>query len=536
MVFDSALSEWRCLLGEAHCIVKAEAIRAYSSSVCGSERRIPCVLRPGSTEDVQGVVEIANRCGVPVYPFSIGCNWGMGSRLPAQDNCALLDLSRMNRILEINPAGFYARIEPGVSQRQLYQALNGRNLPLMFNVTGSSGDTSIIGNALDRGVGYFSSRAESLSGMEVVLGNGRVIRTGFAHYPQARTAAIYRHGVGPSLDGLFAQSNFGVVTSAYFELMPKPSDHMAVIAKIDDERKLPSLIDALADLRRQDSIRTVAHVGNKARSEVTLAPLVWEQLRRCGFEDGAELRRLAVKMLQREGFGPWSAVVGVLGTPAQLRVARREIKAHLRGIASTVFLNDRAVALARSLAGALDWIPLVRRKRVMLESVMPLYEITKGIPTDAPLKSVYWPAGDYQSMDEPNPDLSGSGMIYCLPILPIDGDTVARVMGRTSDLFAQYGFDAYITVNLMDSRAMECVVSLGCDRSNRERMDSARRCIDEMEAEYVREGYIPYRVGIDSARSIAQPQNPFWQTVAELKHALDPNGIMAPGKYGIAAE
>jgi hypothetical protein len=45
--------------------------------------------------------------------------------------------------------------------------------------------------------------------MEVVLGTGEVLRTGFGQYPQARTTHLYPYGIGPYLDGLFTQSNFG---------------------------------------------------------------------------------------------------------------------------------------------------------------------------------------------------------------------------------------------------------------------------------------------------------------------------------------
>ena len=74
--------------------------------------------------------------------------------------------------------------------------------------------------------------------VHVVLGNGESIRTGFGHYENAQTKNLYSHGVGPSLNGLFPQGNFGIVTSACIDLMPKPEEHMAAIVKIDSEEKL----------------------------------------------------------------------------------------------------------------------------------------------------------------------------------------------------------------------------------------------------------------------------------------------------------
>jgi 4-cresol dehydrogenase (hydroxylating) len=528
---EKAVAAWEAVVGAEH-LYTGERLAPLLDSVCGLTREVPCLLRPGSTAEVQQIVEIANRFKVPVYPVSCGRNWGMGSRLPIRDGCAIIDLCRMNRILEVNPQHHYAVIEPGVTQRQLYEYIQQHRLPLMINVTGSTADTSLIGNSMDRGVGYFYSRAENLSNLEVVLGNGKILRTGFGHFEQAQTANIYRYGVGPWLDGLFAQGNFGIVTRATFDLMPARPAHLAAIMKIDNPAKLPEFIDRLARLKHDGVIETVVHVGNQTRSEITLAPLVYDQLIARGGKPGPELKARAKALLAKEGFGPWSAIAGVLGTPARLKSARKDIRKALKGVAQTVFLNDFLVQTADRISAPLRSIPFVRNKRVLLHAIQPLYEITKGVPTDAPVKSTYWPVGDDYALNELNPDRSRSGLLYCLPILPIDGTTVAQVMKETEEHFRRHGFDAAITVNLMDSKAMECVVSLCFARDDAEQKAAAHRCIQEMEKHYVQAGWPPYRLGIDSMHQVLTRDN-FWDTPADLKQVLDPEKIMAPGNYSL---
>ena len=56
--------------------------------------------------------------------------------------------------------------------------------------------------------------------MEIVLANGEVLRTGFGHFGTAKAANVYKYGVGPYIDGLFTQSNFGIVTKIGVWLMP----------------------------------------------------------------------------------------------------------------------------------------------------------------------------------------------------------------------------------------------------------------------------------------------------------------------------
>jgi 4-cresol dehydrogenase (hydroxylating) len=526
-----ALEAWRQDLGGEAVRADADFLEHYAQSTCATKRHIVAVLMPGSLEDVQKIVTIANTHKVPLYPISCGKQWGMGSRLPVRDGAAIVDLGRMNRIIEVSAQYHYAVVEPGVTQKQLLDYIRAHRLPLMLNVTGSTSDTSLIGNAMDRGVGYFDSRAHGISSMQVVLGNGETIETGFGHYENARTRNLYRYGIGPSLDGLFPQGNFGIVTSACIDLMPMPDEHMAAIIKIDTEDKLPQLINALVRLRSRSVFQTVTHVGNRERSYITLAPLLYEQLVQAGEPAGEATRARAVRMLEKSGFGPWSAAIGILGTRAQLRLAKREIRRAMRGFAKTMFLNDSLIRKAKAAGSALSFIPAVHRQLMMLKAVEPVYGYTRGEATDKSIKSVFWPAGDYEHLNELNPDHSHSGTLYCLPIIPADGDTVLDVTRDTCATFERYGFKAAITVNLMDTKAMEGVVSLAFDRREAAQAEEAHACIQEMEARYLEQGYPPYRVGINSMHRIIHEGDAFWKTVCRLKDVLDPNHIIAPGRY-----
>jgi 4-cresol dehydrogenase (hydroxylating) len=528
-----AVEAWRRDIGADAVVAGGEALAGFTHSTCGSAREVIALLRPASLDEVQKIVATANAFRVPLYPVSCGKQWGMGSRLPVRDGAAIVELSRMNRIIEVSARYRYAVVEPGVTQRQLLDYIREKDLPLMLNVTGSTSDTSLIGNAMDRGVGYFASRAEGISNLQVVLGSGETIQTGFGHYANARTKNLYHHGIGPSLNGLFPQANFGIVTSACIDLMPRPEAHMAAIIKIDAEEKLPLLIDALAGLRSRGIFLSVAHIANRERSCMTLAPLLYEQLLEDGSSPGPETQEKALAMLQAAGFGPWSAAIGIVGTRAQLKLAKKEIRRSVGSFARTQFLNDALVRRAGAVGAALSFIPAVRRQWMMLRAVEPVYGFTRGDATDEALKAVYWAAGDLERLAEPDPDRSNSGVLYCLPIIPADGAVVADVVDDTRETFSRHGFEAAITVNLMDTRAMEGVVSLAFRRDDPDRVAGAHACIREMENRYMQLGFPPYRVGINSMDRVVHEDDPFWQTVREIKKALDPNGIIAPGRYNL---
>src|SRR5437868_1110072 len=125
-----ALNEWIRVLGREWVTTSKTDLRDAGTATFASDRVIPAILRPGTREEVQACVRIANRRGVALYPISSGKNWGYGSRVPAADHCALLDLSRMDRIVDFNEDLAYVTVEPGVRQRQLFEFLAFRKSKL----------------------------------------------------------------------------------------------------------------------------------------------------------------------------------------------------------------------------------------------------------------------------------------------------------------------------------------------------------------------------------------------------------------------
>lgn len=523
-----ALDAWARLLGAAHVQADEASCARYTANTLGVARRVAGILKPGTADEVRGVVEIANRFRVPLFPFSCGRNWGLGSRAPVRDGGCLVDLSRMNRIREVNERHRYAVVEPGVTQQQLHAYLRDRHLPLLINVVGSGLGTSMLGNALDRGIGYFASRAGTLSGLEVVLGNGTLLRTGFGHMDGSRLTHIYKHGVGPALDGLFYQSNFGIVTAAGVELLPAGDSRCSILAKIDDGAKLAELVDRFAELRRSETVRMITHIGNRVRTISTLAPLVYEQLGPSASREEAEA------LLREEGFGPWSAVASVSGTPAQVRLAVREVQGRLRGLANVSVLDDPRLARAGRILRSLSFLRGARRKAMVLQAVAPVYGLSNGVPTSEALKGVYWGAGlEPPREGELDPDASAAGLIYLAPLFPLEGGVAREMAARVEERAAAFGLEPAMTFNLMDERCLELVLSFSFRRDDRARVEAAHRCADELVGEFVARGFPPYRLPVHQMHHVVRAEDPFWQVARDLKRVLDPNGIIAPGRYSL---
>ena len=174
---EEALLAWRAVLGDQYVITDDARLAAANAATYATTQRAAGIIEPASVEDIQACLRIANQFHVSVYPISTGKNWGYGSRVPAQDGSVIMALHRMNGILELSEELAYVTVEPGVTMKQLYEFLIAKESRLMVPATGSAPTTSLIGNALERGlvVGPHSDRFGQTCGLEVVLPTGALV-------------------------------------------------------------------------------------------------------------------------------------------------------------------------------------------------------------------------------------------------------------------------------------------------------------------------------------------------------------------------
>src|SRR3989442_692214 len=93
---DSAFESWSQILGARHVEQRGDRVTAALQATFRLDRRIAGMIWPGTTAEVQECVKIAARHKVPIYPISRGKNWGLGSSLPAADDCVVMNLGQMN--------------------------------------------------------------------------------------------------------------------------------------------------------------------------------------------------------------------------------------------------------------------------------------------------------------------------------------------------------------------------------------------------------------------------------------------------------
>ncbi|MBN1239630.1 MAG: FAD-binding oxidoreductase [Gammaproteobacteria bacterium] len=256
--FDAAIAQLADVVGADWVFTDEETMDTYRDAYSPlrgeeEEKYASAAVAPTTVEEVRQIVRIANRYSIPLYTISTGRNLAYGGSAPVYSGSVVLDLKRMNRILEVDEDLAYALVEPGVSYFDLYRHIRERGVKLWIDCP-DPGWGSLIGNALERGAGRtplpYRDHFGAHCGMEVVLGNGDVLRTGMGALPEAGPNwQAFPYGAGPLADGLFAQSNYGIVTKMGFWLMPEPEASMTGAIRARRHDDIIPLVRMLAHLQ-----------------------------------------------------------------------------------------------------------------------------------------------------------------------------------------------------------------------------------------------------------------------------------------------
>ena len=527
------LAAMRAVVGSGRVRDDATTLERYGRSTAGCSTCPLAVVSPGSRAEVIALVDLARQHQAPIYPVSTGRNWGYGDACAVTDGQVLVELSRMNRIVEVDAELAYAVIEPGVTQQQLCDYLRKHKIDLWIDCTGAGPDTSFLGNILERGFGHspYGNRLQHIAGLQVVLASGEVLDTGFGHYPHARTTHLFPYGVGPFLDGLFTQSNFGVVTQVGIWLMPKAECVNHFICAVPRHADIGPVVDALRPLRLDGTLRSIVHIGNDLR--VISGGRVFP---RDQVADQASLPpALRGALRARAGAGAWTVSGALYGSAAQVAAARAALRRALRGTAATsTFLTERKLRGAAWMARLLGVCGGGQRLRAKVALGEALFAMNRGVPNGRFLAGAYWRRRGGLPATFPlqaNPAADHCGLLWVSPILPARGADVLALHALAAPIFGKYGFDLFVTFSMINERALGGVLTVAYDKEDPAEAERARQCYRALFDAVMKAGYIPYRVGIQSMAGLDPDGDVFWKVVSRIKRALDPDGIIAPGRY-----
>lgn len=474
----SLKSKLALIVGENFVSDGAAERYVYSQDITENQRHEPAlVVMPATVEEVQRIVLLANEELTPLVPYVTGQNVG-GLTIPQVDGAVIVDLKRMDRILDVDEEGMYMVVEPGVTFGHVRKFLDENHPSLRYAYPIAPPYTSVMANALLQGLCDLSTSrgamADFINGLEVVLPTGEITCIGsgimgddnwFGRYPL------------PDLVGLFSgwQGMTGIVTKIALKLWPKK--------------------------------KFVQHYALFTFGENETAEILKESVRTGIIDDAGCLSFPVVKMLMEMS----PPVMDFEGEPDYGSFVT------IRG--DTEIEVEENYKLLKALVNRYK----ERDNRLLL------------IPFDAIAKLIY--EGAHAWVDFPSdgfkPLTQFDGMswvgVYIHP--RYWGEALAG--GRR--IVEKYGFEEMIFLKPMDGMHYAEYKHILRFPKDKETLEKVRKCNEELLDHALELKAIPYKTPIWAAKKLHERADPeFLKLVKRIKKLLDPNGIMNPGRLSLS--
>jgi D-lactate dehydrogenase (cytochrome) len=219
---ESLVNQLQSILGAEHVSADLPTREFYSRDLSFRPYETAAVVvRPGNVDGLSAAVAAATAAGHAVVARGGGMSYTSGYT-PERRDTVLVDMRRMNRVLEINREDMYVVVECGCTWKNLFEALNplGLRTPYWGPLSGMYATVggALSQNSLFHGSGTERTVAESVLGLKVVLADGSVLTTGSGAHKTSN--AFWRH-FGPDVTGLFTADTgaFGVKAVAVLRLL-----------------------------------------------------------------------------------------------------------------------------------------------------------------------------------------------------------------------------------------------------------------------------------------------------------------------------
>ncbi len=516
------LDALRVIVGPSAMVSDPAELAVWCQDVYTAVEPCLALVQPAATEEVAAVVRAATAAGLSVVPRGGGMSYTSGY-LPDRRAAVMVELSRLDRIVELNLEDMFITVEAGCTWAAIREALKGSGVRTPYWGP-LSGLKSTVGGAASQnsfffGAGQHGTAADSIVALEVVLADGQVLHTGSA--AMSHGAPFFRHH-GPDLTGLFIGDTgaLGIKTRITLRLVPEPA-----------EKRFASFIvtDAAAHLR------AMAEISRRGLSSECFS-----------FDPFLQKQRMVRESLLRD----IQTLVSVVGAGASL------LKGLVEGAkvvaAGRKFLDEDGfsihVIIETDHPASAD---------ARLEHVRAIIAAAGGQETENTIPKVIYanPFGPPNSMIGPRgerwapvhvvvPHSAAVGVYQQLEALRAShaaeierhGVEIGYLFGTigcsaTNIEPVFYWRDALLPMHRLhvEARLLARMQSFNPDPEARALVDSLR---GEMQALFREAGGAHFQIGKSYPFKAAMRPEP-WALLTAIKNAVDPRRLMNPGSLGL---
>ena len=328
-----------------------------------------------------------------------------------------------------------------------------------------------------------------------MLPDGEILKTGMGSTSNPSAWQAFKWGYGPYLDGIFTQSNFGVVTKMGMWLMPAPPVYKPFVVRHKRMEDVARIVEAMRPMRIANVIPNVVLMMSASyqlamfsrRGEVWDKP---EPVPDAAFAAAAE----------KVGLGMWNTYFALYGTPTMVA----ENESIVRGAFAAI---DGEVLTEAEMGDD----PYFQHHATLMRGGLSLEEV--GI--------IRWKG-------------AGGGLAWFAPVAPAKGNETVGQIALAKEILGRHGFD-YTSAFAIGSRELHHITALLYDKSDPAEEKRADACYTALVTGFGAKGWASYRTGVQAMDLVAQQYGDTNRAFnARLKDAIDPNHILAPGKSGIA--
>lgn len=444
------------------------------------------VALPADEGQLARILNLAEQSGGVVQAV---CNGAYGLEKAVQDKVIIVDLQKMNEIIEVDGELATCLVEPGVTFRQLDAHIKERGLKLWVDYAGNP-DESVAASFVNRRPGYtpYSDHFLLQCGLEVMLADGKVVRTGMGAMPKSTCWQLFKFGYGPWVDGLFTQSDFGVVTKVGMWMMPQPPAYQTFMVSVPNEDDLGALFDVLGPLKLNMVVANGVAVSNALHEAALLGK------RRADYKDRGVMPASAVKAAgEAFGGGFWNLYGAIYGLPGNVPILWDMVKGAFSSINGANVIIDGKGVDPRLWAWRMGTMT--------------------GVVADPPGRIESW---------------RGDRSLAVHPVSPVDGEEATRLYELSREICAESGFD-FVGESTAIWRSANHRIVLPWSSGQSDSAGRSKACAEALIAAQAGAGFGQVQTDSGLSAAVAKTFEKGGRSVlhSRVKKALDPNSIFA---------